>query len=415
MLQWGKLEMKSSNRDPRTLAVHAGLEPDPVTGAISPNITTATNFTFQPKDVAFSANLNPDMTALPYFYSRWTNPTVRQLEQRVAALEGAEDGIATASGMAASTAILFGVLKAGDHVIISDVCYPGVRELVSEVLVDLGIQSSAINLSNLANVRAAMRPNTKLIHAETPCNPLMRLTDIAALSTIAHQGGALLSVDSTIATPVATQPLALGADLVMHSLTKFMNGHGDVLGGILVGKKELIEPIRARIAVRLGASLAAQSAWLILRGIDTLYPRMTMIETSALTVAQGLERHKAVSRVIYPGLMSHPQHNLAKQQMKNFSGMMTFQSRANADDVANALAGESGTKLVHYAVSLGHQRSNLVLMRTDELIRSTYFLDGTALEDYRNYAGDGVFRLSIGLEAPDDILADLFAVLDRFA
>ncbi len=406
--------MTSSNHDPRTLAVHAGLEPDPVTGAIAPNIATATNFTFQPKDVAFSANFNPDMTALPYFYSRWTNPTVRQLEQRVAALEGTEDGIATASGMAASAAILFGVLKAGDHIIISDVCYPGVRELVSEVLADLGIQSSAVNLSDLAAARAAMRPNTKLIHAETPCNPLMRLTDIAALAAIAHEGGALLSVDSTVATPVATQPLTLGADLVMHSLTKFMNGHGDVLGGIVVGKKHLIEPIRARIAIRLGASLAAQSAWLILRGIDSLYPRMAMIETNALAVAQGLERHRAVARVIYPGLSSHPQYDLAKRQMKNFSGMMTFQTKAQSDEVANALAGEGGTKLVHYAVSLGHQRSNLVLMRTDELMRSTYFLEGAALDDYRHYAGDGVFRLSIGLEAPEDILADLFAVLDRF-
>ena len=274
--------MTSSNHDPRTLAVHAGLEPDPVTGAIAPNIATATNFTFQPKDVAFSANFNPDMTALPYFYSRWTNPTVRQLEQRVAALEGAEDGLATASGMAASAAILFGVLKAGDHVIISDVCYPGVRELVSEVLRDLGIHSSAINLSDLDAARAAMRPNTKLIHAETPCNPLMRLTDIAALAEIAHAGGALLSVDSTVATPVATQPLTLGADLVMHSLTKFMNGHGDVLGGIVAGRKSLIDPIRARIAIRLGASLAAQSAWLILRGIDSLFARMTIIEKNAL-------------------------------------------------------------------------------------------------------------------------------------
>ena len=364
---------------------------------------------------AFSANFNPDMTALPYFYSRWTNPTVRQLEQRVAALEGAEDGLATASGMAASAAILFGVLKAGDHVIISDVCYPGVRELVSEVLRDLGIHSSAINLSDLDAARAAMRPNTKLIHAETPCNPLMRLTDIAALAEIAHAGGALLSVDSTVATPVATQPLTLGADLVMHSLTKFMNGHGDVLGGIVAGRKSLIDPIRARIAIRLGASLAAQSAWLILRGIDSLFARMTIIEKNALAVAQGLERHKAVTRVVYPGLFSHPQYELAKKQMKNFSGMMTFQTKAPGDDVANALAGEGGTKLVHYAVSLGHQRSNLVLMRTDELMRSTYCLEGDALADYRRYAGDGVFRLSIGLEAPDDILADLFAVLDRFA
>ena len=406
--------MTVSNRDPRTLAVHAGLEPDPVTGAVAPNIATATNFTFQPKNVAFSANLNPDMATLPFFYSRWTNPTVRQLEERVAALEGAETGLATASGMAASAAIFFGVLKAGDHVIVSDVCYPGVRELASEVLADLGIASSAVNLSDLDAVRAALRPNTKLIHAETPCNPLLRLTDIKALAEIAHAGGALLSVDSTVATPIATRPLALGADIVMHSLTKFLNGHGDALGGMLLGHKDLIEPIRARIAIRLGASLSAHNAWLILRGIDTLHPRMMMIEQTAHAVAEGLERHKAVQRVIYPGLASHPQRALAKRQMANMSGMMTFQTHSDPDAVADALAGPDGTKLVHYAVSLGHQRSNLVLMRTDELMRSTYRLDGAALDDYRLYAGEGVFRLSIGLEAPGDILSDLFAVLDRF-
>ncbi len=403
-----------SNHDPRTLSVHAGLEPDPVTGAIAPNVVTASNFAFQPDGVAFSANLNPDMTALPFFYSRWTNPTVRQLEQRIAALEGAEDGIATASGMAAAAALFFGVLKAGDHVIVSDVCYPGVRELASDILSDLDIASTAVNLSDLAAVRAAIQPATKLIHAETPCNPLMRLTDIAALADIAREAGCLLSVDSTVATPVATRPIELGADIVIHSLTKFINGHGDALGGMLLGKKSLIEPIRARVAVRLGASLSAQSAWLILRGVDTLYPRMEAIERNAQKIAEGLEAHPAVLRVIYPGLASHPQNELARRQMKNFSGMMTFQTKADPNLVARAIAGEGGTKLVHYAVSLGHQRSNLVLMRTDELMQSTFKLEGEALADYRRYAGDGVFRFSVGLEAPDDVLADLFSVLDRF-
>jgi len=403
-----------SNHDPRTLSVHAGLEPDPVTGAIAPNVVTASNFAFQPDGVAFSANLNPDMTALPFFYSRWTNPTVRQLEQRIAALEGAEDGIATASGMAAAAALFFGVLKAGDHVIVSDVCYPGVRELASDILSDLGITSTAVNLSDLRAVHAAIQPTTKLIHAETPCNPLMRLTDIAALADIARDTGCLLSVDSTVATPVATRPIELGADIVIHSLTKFINGHGDALGGMLLGKKSLIEPIRARVAVRLGASLSAQSAWLILRGVDTLYPRMDAIERNAQKIAEGLEAHPAVLRVIYPGLASHPQADLARLQMKNFSGMMTFQTKADPNAVARAIAGEGGTKLVHYAVSLGHQRSNLVLMRTDELMQSTFKLAGDALADYRRFAGEGVFRFSVGLEAPDDVLADLFSVLDRF-
>jgi methionine-gamma-lyase len=224
----------------------------------------------------------------------------------------------------------------------------------------------------------------------------------------------LLSVDSTVATPVATRPIELGADIVIHSLTKFINGHGDALGGMLLGKKSLIEPIRARVAVRLGASLSAQSAWLILRGVDTLYPRMEAIERNAQKIAEGLEAHPAVLRVIYPGLASHPQADLARLQMKNFSGMMTFQTKADPNAVARAIAGEGGTKLVHYAVSLGHQRSNLVLMRTDELMQSTFKLAGDALADYRRFAGEGVFRFSVGLEAPDDVLADLFSVLDRF-
>jgi cystathionine gamma-synthase len=410
--------------DSRTLSVHGGLRPDPLTGAIAPNICTSSNFAFQPAGLAFSANENAEMTTKPYIYSRWTNPTVRQLEQRMAALEGSPgmeiDGIALASGMAAISCLFFGVLKSGDHIVISDVCYPGVRELLTEVMADLGVSYSAVNFTDLDAVRAAIKSNTRLVHAETPCNPLLRLTDLAELSAIVKEAGAgagaspLLSVDSTMATPVATQPLHLGADFVIHSLTKFINGHGDALGGVLLGRKSVLEPIRSRTAVRLGGTLSPQSAWLIMRGIDTLFPRMDAVARHAQRVAEGLEQHPAVLRVIYPGLPSHPQAELARRQMRNFSGMMTFQVRADPEAVAAAMAGEGGTKLVHFAVSLGHQRSNIVLMRTDELMRSTYMLQGEALDDYRRYAGDAVFRLSVGLESPEDVLADLFSVLDRF-
>jgi len=195
---------------------------------------------------------------MPYFYSRWTNPTVRQLEERIAALECGDSAIATSSGMAAISTLFFGLLKAGDHLIVSDVCYPGVRELATEILSGLGIQCTAVNLSNLEETKAAVQANTKLIHAETPCNPLLRLTDLEALSQITKHAKCFLSVDSTVGTPVATQPLLLGADFVVHSLTKFINGHGDALGGIIVGSKALIEPIRARTAIRLGATLSPQ-------------------------------------------------------------------------------------------------------------------------------------------------------------
>lgn len=207
--------MPSTTYDPRTLSVHAGLVPDAITGAIAPNICTTSNFVFNP-GMTFSANLNPDMTSLPYVYSRWTNPTVRQLELRLAALEGADDGVCTASGMAAITTLFFGVLKSGDHIIVSDVCYPGVRELLTDIMSDYGVTNTAVNLSVIEEVQAALRPNTRLIHAESPCNPLLRLTDIAALAVVAKTANALFSVDSTVATPVATNPIALGADFVIH-------------------------------------------------------------------------------------------------------------------------------------------------------------------------------------------------------
>ena len=400
-----------SNLDERTLAVHAGTQPDPETGAIAPNIAMAVNFAVRPTDGGFSANDNPDMTALPYLYARWTNPTARQLELRLAALEGVDDGIATATGMAAAAALFLGILRAGDHLLISDVCYPGVRELASEILTDLGIETTATNLSDLDAVGAALRPNTRLIHAETPCNPILRLTDLRALAELAHHHGALLSVDSRLATPVATRPAVLGVDFVIHSLTKYINGHGDALGGILLGPKERIEAIRARAGVRLGASLSAHSAWLILRGADTLYPRVEACARTAQTLAERLEAHPAVTRVIYPGLPSHPQTELARRQMRNFGSVLTFQSTADPDRVATAIA-TGGLRLVHYAVSLGHQRSNVVLIKTDDLMRSTYHLAGSNLEDYRRYAGDGIFRLSVGLESADDLMADLDSVLN---
>ncbi|HEX2137505.1 MAG TPA: PLP-dependent aspartate aminotransferase family protein [Microvirga sp.] len=402
-----------SDLDGRTLAVHAGLAPDPVTGAIAPNVAMAINYAARPGEAGFSANDNPDLTALPYLYARWTNPTVRQLERRLAALEGADDGMATATGMAAAAALFFGTLRRGDHLVVSDVCYPGVRELASEVLPELGIEATPVNLSDLAAVWSALRPNTRLIHAETPCNPLLRLTDLRAIAEIANAAGALLSVDSTLATPVATQPIALGADFVIHSLTKYINGHGDALGGILLGRKDRIEAIRRRVGVRLGATLSAQNAWLILRGADTLYPRMDASARTAQALAAQLEAHPAVARVVYPGLPSHPQADLARRQMRNFGAVLTFQTRADPDRVASAMAG-GGLRLVHYAVSLGHQRSIVVLMKTGDLMQSTYRLAGADLADYRRYAGDGVFRLSVGLESADDLLADLCPLLDRF-
>lgn len=389
---------------PETRALDAGLVIDPATGAIAPNVSMSVNNALMPGDGAFSADGVADLADLPYLYARWTNPTVRQLEQRLAALEGTEEALATATGMAAIAGTLFTFLKAGDHLVVSDVCYAGAVELTQRVLPDFGIEVTPVNMARLDLVEAAMRPNTRLVHCESPVNPILRIVDLKALAAIAHKHGALISVDSTFATPVATRPLSLGVDLVIHSLTKFINGHGDVLGGAVTGRKELIARIRGRAGVYLGASLAAQSAWLILRGIDTLYPRLRMASDSALAVATFLEGHPQVERVIYPGLASHPQHDLAKRQMDVFGGMIAFRTRepkATAERLAERL------RVAHYAFSLGHQRSLVVLLDTEEMMTSTFRLTGDALADYRAYAGDGLFRLSIGLETTGDIIADL--------
>ena len=392
---------------PATVALDGGLVPNPVTGAIQPDISMSVNNIFTPGSAGFSAE-GADLADLPFLYARWTNPTTRALETRLAALEGAEDALATATGVAAIAATFLGLLKAGDHLIVSEVCYAGAFELATRILPDLGIQVTPVDLSDLDAVRAALRPNTRLIHAESPCNPILRLTDLAALSALAHQAGALLSVDSTLATPVITRPLEHGVDLVIHSLTKFINGHGDALGGAVIGRKELIARLRARSGVYLGATLGAQNAWLILRGIDTLYPRLRTSCSNAQRLAEWLETHPAVTRVVYPGLPSHPQHGLAQRQMDLPGGMIAFQV---ADPEAMARQMADRLQIIHYAFSLGHQRSICVLIPTDDIQASTFRMEGAALTRYRDWAGEGLFRLSVGLEDPDDLIEDLARAL----
>lgn len=387
-----------------TLALSGGLSIDPTTRAIAPNISMSVNNLFVPGDGAFSADGVSDLTALPFLYARWTNPTVRQLEQRLAALESADDALATATGVAAIAATFLTFLKGGDHLIVSDVCYAGANELARRILPDYGIEVTAVNMSRLDEVAAAFRTNTRLVHCESPCNPILRLTDLSAVAALAHEHGALVSVDSTLATPVATRPLALGADLVIHSLTKFINGHGDALGGAVCGRQDLVAKIRSRAGVYLGAALSAQNAWLIMRGIDTLFPRIRTVSETAMRLARFLSDHPAITAVVYPGLEAHPQHDLAKRQMDVFGGMITFQTAAPQ---ATAVRLASKLKVAHYAFSLGHQRSIVVLLDTAEMMTSTYRLEGPQLEDYRAFAGDGVFRLSVGLEAVDDLIEDL--------
>lgn len=394
---------------PATRALDAGLVPDPITGAIAPNLVPSVNNIFTPGAAGFSAE-GADLTEQPFLYARWTNPTTRALEDRLAGLEGAEDALATATGVAATAAVFLTFLKAGDHLIVSEVCYAGVYELATRILPDLGISVTPCDLTDPAAVRAALRPETKLIHAETPCNPILRLTDLAALSAIAKDAGVLLSVDSTLATPVITRPLDHGVDLVIHSLTKFMNGHGDALGGAVIGRKDLISRIRSRAGVYLGATLSAQNAWLILRGLDTLYPRLRTASTTAGDLAQWLSRHPAVTRVTWPGADHHPQRDLAQRQMALGGAMIAFQTREDPATVATRMADRF--RVMHYAFSLGHQRSICVLIGSQEIQRSTFRMEGAALQRWKDWAGEGVFRLSVGLEDPADLIADLARALD---
>jgi methionine-gamma-lyase len=244
-----------------------------------------------------------------------------------------------------------------------------------------------------------------MLWVETPANPIMRLADIRALSRLARAKKVRdVAVDSTFASPIGTQPIVLGADFVVHSLTKYIGGHGDAMGGAVLGRKADLDALNLEATVHFGGVLSPFNAWLILRGAATLPIRMKAHEETALAVAKYLEGHKKVKRVFYPGLPSHPQHELAKKQMANFSGMMTLQVK---DGQALAKRMVEKLEVVHYAVSLGHHRSLIYWIPTADLMRSTFRHEGELLKRYRDFAGDGVFRFSVGLEDADDICADL--------
>ena len=394
------------DRGSKTHAVHGGEAADPTTGASAPNLVMSTTFAMD-EPAGFSINAFED--EVPYIYTRWGNPTVKVLEEKLAALEGSEDCVAFASGMAATTALMLTALEAGGHLVISDVNYAGTAEFARFLLPKYGIATSAVDTTDLAAVEAAIRPETQMIWIETPANPILRLTDIAAVAAIAKRHGLPLAVDSTFATPIATRPLDLGADFVVHSLTKYIGGHGDALGGAILGSRERLEPLRTQALIHFGGAISPFNAWLIARGAATLPIRMRAHEEGAQRVAQFLENYPRVTRVNYPGLDSHPQRALAARQMANASGTLSFQVRGDGGALAERMAKE--LDIIHFAVSLGHHRSLIYWMDTDEMLSSAYHLTGAQLAHYREYAGDGVFRLSVGLEDAEDLCGELDRVL----
>ncbi|HTX76137.1 MAG TPA: PLP-dependent aspartate aminotransferase family protein [Terracidiphilus sp.] len=373
--------------DPKfaTLAVHAGQQPDPLTGAV--NVPVYLTSTFELTGIG---------TDKGYDYSRAGNPTRDRLEQALAALEGGVCGHAFASGMAAIYALV-ATLHAGDHVLCSRNVYGGTARLFNLIIRNYGIEIEYVDTSDLDAVAAAIRPATKLIHIETPTNPLMVLTDIAAVCKIAHERGVEVSVDNTFMSPALQSPIALGADIVMHSTTKFLNGHSDGLGGALIGTKPEHKERFLLVQKAAGGILSPFECFLVLRGIRTLPLRMRQHEENGRAIAEFLSTQPKLSRLNYPGLKSHPQHELAGKQQRGFGSMLSF------DLGSRAAAGRflGGLNVFLNAESLGGVES---------LASHSATTTHAALSDEDRAAvgiTEGLIRLSVGIEDKDDLIADL--------
>ena len=368
-----------------TLAVHAGQHPDPLTGAV--NVPVYLSSTFELTGIG---------TDKGWDYSRAGNPTRDRLEEALAALEGGTSGHAFASGMAAIYALV-ATLHAGDRLLCSHNVYGGTARLFNQIVQHYGIEIEYVDMGNLDAVSAAIEPNTKLIHVETPTNPLMSLTDIAAVSEIAHAKGVEVSVDNTFMSPALQSPIALGADVVMHSTTKFLNGHSDGLGGALIGTKPEHKERFLLVQKAAGGIMSPFECFLVLRGIKTLPLRMKQHEENGRAVAEFLSRQPKLTRLAYPGLKSHPQHALAVKQQRGFGSMLSFDlgTREKAGRFLGAI------KLFLNAESLGGVESLASHSAT-----TTHF----ALSDEeRERIGitQGLVRLSVGIEDKDDLIADL--------
>lgn len=365
---------------PETLSVHTGNEADPATGAVAPPIHLATTFRHGASGERVAG----------YEYQREGNPTNDRLREALAALEGGEDAITFASGMAAISTLLES-LPNGARLLIPDDCYTGLRMLCAEYLPERGIDALMVDMSDLDAVRAACTPGTAMVWIETPSNPRMTISDIAALVEIAHAVGALAVVDNTFATPLLQRPLALGADIVMHSTTKYFGGHSDVLGGALVFARR--DDVFARVAHRVhitGATLAPFSAWLILRGCRSLGARMAMHCANARAVAEFLASRAEIKRVNYPALASHPGHTVAARQMRDFGGMMSIELRGGREA---ALAMAAKLRIFTNATSLGGCES---------LIEHRASVEGP-----NPRSPQSLLRMSVGLEHLDDLIEDL--------
>ncbi len=369
---------------PETIAAQAAHTPDPATGAVAPPLYLTTTYE-RDLDGGFSRGL---------VYSRSNNPNRESLEKCLLQLEGGTAAACFASGMAATTAVLQ-ALKTGDHVIAPNDCYHGTRDLLRDVFAPWGMDTTFVDMTDLEQVRQAVRPQTRLIWVETPSNPLLRITDLSQVGQIARDAGALLACDNTLASPLLQHPFELGADLVVHSTTKYLGGHEDVMGGAVISREdsETFEKIRM-IQGTAGAVLAPFECWLTLRGIRTLHLRMQAISQNALRIAQFLSDHPQVEAVYYPGLPGHPGHEIARRQMSAFGGLLSFQVRG---DRAAAIEAAARLKLFVRATSLGG---------TQSLIEHRASIEGP-----HTTTPDNLLRVSVGIENIEDLIEDLTQAL----
>jgi cystathionine gamma-synthase len=363
-----------------TLAVHAGHAVDPTTGAVTMPIHLSSTFEREP-DGSFRAG---------HVYARTSNPTRQALESSLAQLEGGAAAIAYGSGSAATLAV-FQALAPGDHVLVPDDVYYGTLRQLREIFGVWGLEADQVDMTDLVAVRRAIRPSTRVVWVETPSNPLVRIVDVVRLVELAHAAGARCVVDNTWATPVLQNPLALGADVVMHSTTKYLGGHSDLLGGALIARADDDFVARLRLMQQLGGAIPSPfDCWLLLRGIRTLPWRMRAHCANALAVATFLASHEKIEAVHYPGLPTHAGHEIAARQMRDFGGMLSIQVGSGADE---AMAFTARLKLFTRATSLGGPES---------LIEHRASVEGAATKAPAN-----LLRISIGLEHPDDLIEDL--------
>jgi cystathionine gamma-lyase/cystathionine beta-lyase len=375
-----------------TLAIHAGERPDKTFGAISVPIYQTSTFAFE--DIGKTRG---------YDYSRTANPTRKVLEDTIAQLEGGKAGFAFATGMAAEATVIH-LLKAGDHVISGDDVYGGTYRLFQDVMCDFGLEFSFLRMNDRRRIEEAIKPNTKMLWLETPSNPLLNIVDLEMVVDIAKQHNLMTVIDNTFATPYFLRPIGYGVDLVVHSTTKYLNGHCDVVGGAVVTTTDELSQRVQFLLNAMGTCASPFDCWLVLRGIETLPVRMKRHEENAIAVANYLKGHPAVEKVFFPGLESHPGHEIAKRQMKGFGGVVSFEVKGGIESVNTFLR---RLKVFYLAESLGSVAS---------LAEHPATMSHASMpKDYREKVGitDGLIRLSVGLENIDDLIEDLWQALER--